>query len=982
MRVINNRPWENEKVLFKGRRLLRASSYRDSLDRISLDGIWKFLYLRAPEFSPESFYENSFKDKDWDDIPVPSMWQLLGYGSPVYTDVAYPFPVNPPFVSTENPTGIYRTTFSLNSGWRKNDTVIRFGGVDSAFDFWINGKHAGFGKVSRLSSEYDISEFVKTGKNNLTVRVYSYSDGSYLEDQDMWWLSGIFRGVELINRPCDSLEDLCFKTAYNHKTKEGLLKLELAGFDGLEVGLSLEYRGESIASKVIRLKDKKSLLRLKIKDALPWSAEEPALYDLKVSASGEDYFYRVGFRTVDTEGGTLNLNGVPLLINGVNMHDYDPEGGRVVNKDRVLKDLILMKKCNINAIRCSHYPKETWFYDMCDELGFYVIDEADLECHGLEWAGNYKMLSDNPDWEAAYVDRGVRMVKRDMNHASIIMWSLGNESEFGRNFKAMAKAIKALDNTRLIHYEGDMETKVSDIYSTMYTHMDKLKEISDYKRGGDLPHIYCEYCHAMGNGPGSLYEHQREFRTEKRLSGGFIWEWYDHGLKAFDERGESYFKYGGEYGERVHNGNFCIDGLVMSDGTLSPALYDVKQVFAPVDINYRNGKIFIKNFFSFKDLRDYSLRYEITAGGRTIKKGKISDIRTAPGDTRAFSVDTDYSEKKETFGSVFIEVYIVSNVDAVYAKAGHDLASRQFVLKKNKILPLEERKNKALKCTENNGLLMVKGSGVLAVFDVVFGELMSLNLSGHPFLVKGPVFTLDGAYTDNDMYVKKDWEEKYYISTGDEQLLDYRVNQKKDEVTVTFKKYFGCYTGSFGYNLNYTYKVMGNGSLKLKLTGNPVINGDVYPEFVPRLGIVAELPREIKKIIWYGKGPGENYPDTHHYAFTGLYKSRVSDLHTPYVKPQENGLRCGVEYMGFEGKKGRFSLYSKDPIAFSLSEYKDETLKNAAHEKDLIKHENLLLHLDAVHSGVGTNSCGQLPLDEYKAKLVPVEMNIEFTANE
>ena len=490
---------------------------------MSLNGQWAFLYLDAPELSPEGF-EQPGPQEGWDQIDVPSVWQLRGYDRMHYTDVLYPFPINPPYVPDENPTGIYKRTICLDETWLEKDTILKFHGVDSAFDVWVNGMHAGFGKVSRLPSEFDITKLVKAGVNDLTVRVYKWSDGTYLEDQDMWWMSGIFRDVELINEEKNAILDVQVDGTLDDSYQTGLFTAKITGKQPLkEVAWKLSYRGEVVASGEASAKEAQICVNAELRDVHPWTAETPELYEFTVNTETQEVTVRCGFRRIEIKDDNFRINGQVILLNGVNHHDYNPTEGRTVTREQMEADIRLMKQYNINAVRCSHYPANEYFYDLCDAYGLYVINEADLECHGFEWVENYTWITDDPAWEAMYVDRSVRMVQRDRNHPSIIMWSMGNESAFGCNFKSAAKAIRTLDDTRLIHYEGDFEAEVTDVYSTMYTRLKGLKEIAEYEVKGNKPHVMCEYGHAMGNGPGGLKAYQDMYRKYKRLQGGFLW---------------------------------------------------------------------------------------------------------------------------------------------------------------------------------------------------------------------------------------------------------------------------------------------------------------------------------------------------------------------------------------------------------------------------------------------------------------------------
>ena len=620
--------WENHQITGIGRREARTAFYKDSQSRISLNGEWKFKYIDAPELSPEGF-EKPGVGNEWDNIDVPSVWQLRGYDKMHYTDVLYPFPINPPYVPDENPTGIYKKIVNLDDQWVQKDTILKFHGVDSAFDVWVNGNYVGFSKVSRLPSEFDITEFVKSGENDVTVRVYKWSDGTYLEDQDMWWLSGIYRDVELINEEKNAVLDVQIDGSLDDSYTNGLftskIKMKQAGTN---IKWKLSYKGEAVFEGEASFKDKEIYISADIPSVHTWTAETPELYDFTISTDTQEVTVRCGFRRIEIKDKNFCVNGQVILLNGVNHHDYNPKEGRTVTREQMEDDIRLMKQYNINAVRCSHYPANEYFYDLCDEYGLYVINEADLECHGFEWVENYTWITDDESWKNVYVDRSVRMVKRDRNHPSIIMWSMGNESAFGCNFRSAAQAIRELDDTRLIHYEGDFEAEVTDVYSTMYTRLKGLKEIAEYEVKGDKPHVMCEYGHAMGNGPGGLKAYQDMYRKYKRLQGGFLWEWYDHGIHTVEGDNE-YYKYGGNYGDFPTNGNFCIDGILMPDRTPSPGMEEYKQIIAPIEITPIAGnikKIKIENYYDFLNLSTVIINWEIKAENESVQKGIIDDL--------------------------------------------------------------------------------------------------------------------------------------------------------------------------------------------------------------------------------------------------------------------------------------------------------------------------------------------------------------------
>lgn len=962
--------WEDHLLEQIGRREARTLFYRDSSARLTLNGEWKFLYREAPELSPEGFMNKQADVDGWDRIDVPSVWQLRGYDRMHYTDVLYLFPINPPYVPTENPTGIYKRTFILTEEWLKNDTILKFHGVDSAYDVWVNGVHAGYGKVSRLSGEYDITGLVCEGENDITVRVYKWSDGTYLEDQDMWWMSGIYRDVELINEPKKAILDVQADGSLDTDYINGILKVKIrTKQEGCEGSWRLQKAGAAVAEGNFMTEDCTAYIEKEIPGVKKWTAETPELYELYVSTEEQEICVRTGFRKVEIIDNNFCVNGRALLINGVNHHDYNPKEGRTVTYEQMKDDIILMKRHNINAVRCSHYPANGYFYDLCDEFGLYVIDEADLECHGFEWVENYTWITDNPSWEKAYVDRSVRMVKQDRNHPCIIMWSMGNESTFGCNFRSAAKAIRELDGTRLIHYEGDFDAEVTDVYSTMYTRIEPLKKIATTDVNGNKPHVMCEYGHAMGNGPGGLREYQKMFRKYKRLQGGFLWEWYDHGIYT-EEDGKVYYRYGGNYGDFPTNGNFCIDGILMPDRTVSPALLEYKQVIAPVEITRAEGKnreIRLKNYYNFRSLEGLYLLWQVEGGGKVVREGVIESLYAEPGETQRLVIPYEEFEPEANVG-YYLNLSVREKEEVPYAEKGHEISHAQFELQEKKVQFTKRPSGEALKTTEKEGILTVENEKVRVKFHTVFGKLLSVASQGTEYLTEGPEMTVYRATIDNDMYKKEHWMNKCFIQKSSEQNAGFSYEERGDKVVVTICKYFGCVNQSWGYDCIYEYSVYPCGQIEIRLDAKEVQRGKLEPEFLPRLGIKMRGNKELQNTIWEGMGPGENYPDSRQACRMGIYKSNVDAMGVNYVYPQENGHREEVCWFGIGDGRRTLLCTMASPLGLNLSNYTDESIEKAKHDFELEQAEDIVIHLDYRHSGLGSNSCGEEQLERYKVK--------------
>lgn len=975
--------WEDHRITGIGRREARTAFYKDSQKKISLNGEWDFKYVDAPELSPEGF-EQSGACEGWDKIDVPSVWQLRGYDKMHYTDVLYPFPVNPPHVPDENPTGIYKKTVVLDEQWMEKDTVLKFHGVDSAFDVWVNGKHVGFGKVSRLPSEFDITGFVKTGENDITVRVYKWSDGTYLEDQDMWWLSGIYRDVELINEEKNAVLDLRVNGTLDDSYKNGFFTAGITMKQaGTNLGWKLSYKGKTVLEGELVSEGKDICIEAEIPEVHTWTAETPELYEFTVMTENQEVTVRCGFRKIEIKDKNFRVNNQVILLNGVNHHDYNPREGRRVTREQMESDIRLMKQYNINAVRCSHYPANEYFYDLCDEYGLYVINEADLECHGFEWVENYTWITDDETWKDAYVDRSVRMVKRDRNHPSIIMWSMGNESAFGCNFRSAAEAIRELDDTRLVHYEGDFEAEVTDVYSTMYTRLKGLKEIAEYQIKGDKPHVMCEYGHAMGNGPGGLKAYQDMYRKYKRLQGGFLWEWYDHGIYT-EEKDKKYYKYGGNYGDFPTNGNFCIDGILMPDRTPSPGMEEYKQIIAPVEITAVEGsmnKLQIRNYYDFLNLDTTTLYWEVKAEDQTIQDGIVEGLSVAPHEGKIITLPITAFELQENT-DYYLNLTVCQKEERNYAPAGYEIKKVQIPMQIRKDgFSVRETADK-LQVTEGQGGLTVENSRVTAKFSTVFGKLISFGKDGKEYLTEGPRMNVYRATIDNDMYKKEDWMNKYFIQKPVEETEYVSCLKEDDKVIVQIGTFFSCYNQSWGFECDYTYTVYSCGQMKVEIQGKAVQRGKLEPAFLPRIGVIMKGNKNFQKAMWYGMGPGESYVDSKAASIMGIYENTVDGMMTDYVFPQENGHHEQVKWFRIGDGKDGLLCKMEEKLGLNLANYTDESLEKAQHPFEIEKADDVIIHLDYRQSGLGSNSCGEEQLEENKVKLQDFAMAFTVQAAE
>lgn len=1032
--------WENEELIMIGRKEAVADFHHKAEHEkvLSLNGEWNFLYLKAPEYSPENFYEEDFEDREWKKIPVPSCWQFYGYGQKHYTDVWYLFPINPPFVPSDNPSGIYRRSFHLEKKEEGKQYLLRFDGVSSAFDVWVNGKHLGYSKVSRLGSSFDASALLREGENRICVRVYRWSDGTYLECQDMWWFSGIFREVNLISVPEKGMKDLAVYADYRYESGSGKLQLQVdLGIErsALQEDGTLEEESgpqEDSSSITVLLKDKADtpLFRERVRFAKgedrkfsvnfvkelesvhPWSAEDPYLYELEIALEKDGAIVDavtmpVGFRSIEVKGENFLVNGKSILLNGVNMHDFSPTGGLTVEKEEVKQDLLRMKRCNINAIRCSHYPKASWFYSLCDQYGFYVIDEADLETHGFEWIERYEWLNDLKSWEGAFCDRAVRMVKEHRNHPSIIMWSLGNESSTGQNFVKMAEAIRALDRSRLIHYESDAKADIADVYSTMYTRLDGMVRIAEGNDAHGKPHILCEYGHSMGNGPGNLREYQDLFEKYPRLHGGFIWEWYDHGLKEVGKEGQTIYCYGGDYGDKPNNGNFCIDGLLRPDKVMSSGLLNYKQVIAPLVLemfNAAEGEFALRSKRYFRDSSDTVLEYRIWSGERTLLSGILTELVVDAQSSTSFRISEipellkQQENKSFEKDAIYIDFRILYREENAFAKKGEELSAQQFVLREEgycspktglgidiseekTAFPASDREHAdsaEIHVEESNTTLSFMSNHFAIRFDKVSGKLEKLSYSGEDYITSGPVLNMLRANIDNDMYKVKDWNEKYFIYKQQEQLEGISYQEEPFGYSVLVNTHFSALSMAFGFKGEYSYKIYRDGTVELDLSMKGFRYSSFAPEFIPRIGVELSVPGKLSEVSWYGLGPDENYPDVLEHTRIGVYKKQIEEMHENYVMPQENGHRCRTRWITLGNSEGSLQIVSSNPIGFDAHHYTIEALEEAKHLGEIRKSEDIILHLDAKHSGVGSNSCGEEQIYRNKTRFNDYRLQLLF----
>ncbi|KAI0182232.1 hypothetical protein EV127DRAFT_68977 [Xylaria flabelliformis] len=1036
--------WNNLGVLHKGTLPPRANfhiynSVPDALshdttkcNRQSLSGTWKFKLANNPFEGPEGFEDPAFDTTGWDDTSVPSMWQLNGYGKgPHYTNVNFPIPVDPPNVPfTDNETGHYVRKFTVPKSLRNSQLRLRFEGVDSAYHVWVNGKEVGYHQGSRNPAEFDITGLLdQAGENTLAVKVYQYCDATYIEDQDQWRMSGIFRDVHLIGFPSQSrVEDLFIQTKLDkdYINAELKVRIDVTGSCEIQVGLYNSEKQPTIASgsKVV---DGGSVdFSFNVKNPAKWTAESPNLYHLVITLNGTSFIsQRVGFRQVEMKDGLIKVNGQRIVLKGANRHEHHPKFGRAVPFEFMKQDLLLMKAHNINAIRTSHQPSDVRLYDLADELGFWVMDEADLECHGFEAicdaalspkdralpfrqrqlltrANAAKWTSDNPDWEEAYVDRAIQLVRRDQLHPSVIMWSLGNEAFYGSNHVAMYDWIKSYDDSRPVHYEADIYAETMDMYSRMYPPIDEMVEFASDKTK-TKPLILCEYVHAMGNGPGNIKEYVDTFYKYEVLQGGFVWEWANHGLLKKDEKtGDEFYAYGGDFGDVPNDSNFVMDGVLFSDHTPTPGLIEYKKALEPVKVvSHTPQNITIVNRYDFITLDHLEASYVVLDEGKpTSQKGSVKIPKgIKPGQTAELSVLDQLPSPDSLSGEGVIQVIFRQRDATAALPAGHEVAFEEYPFTKPLCIPSES--SGKLIVSETPTLITIKSATVTWSISPVHGEIRSFKKNGTEFLATSPSITFYRAQTDNDFPQDgADWRDKLvHLATSRTRGSSWGTAEGKEgsEFVVQVQQRFAPPVYSWSIDLDVVYTFQANGTVSIRVKGVP--KGESLPRTLPRIGLSFELPSTWagsavegakKSITWYGRGPGESYVDKKLSQRLGEYSvSAVDKLWTDYEYPQEGSNRTDTRWVRFTNNESseevtaRFvDLSSSDKerklFDFNASHYRIPDVEAAKHPYELRekKTENVVLRLDAAHHGLGSGSCGPRTRDEYALLTSPFEFEV------
>lgn len=924
---------------------------------LSLDGDWRFRWSpRADE--PADPLDTG---EDWDVLPVPAHWQLHGYGAPVYTNQRYPFPIDVPHVPDENPTGEYRRLFEMPE-WQGGRVLLRFDGVDSWFAVWVNGVRVGDGSGSRLSIEFDVTDALVPGSNLIAVRVHQWSIGSYLEDQDQWWLSGIFRSVALLHRPTGGIGDVRV----------------LAEYTGGLGRLLVEVDGPSASVEIAELGIRAGVGQHIETAVEPWSAEHPRLYELKVRTAAETTKLQIGFRTVDTADGVFRINDAPVTLRGVNRHDFHPQHGRAVDRATMEADVLLMKKHNINALRTAHYPPDPWLLTLCDRYGLYVIDECDLETHGFTFVGWQENPSDDPRFTEMYADRMRRTVERDKNHPCVVMWSLGNEAGWGRNLKANAEWTRRRDPSRLVHYEQDHECEAVDVYSRMYATFDELDAIGSrreprladpdldaHRRG--LPMIQCEYAHAMGNGPGGLADYERIFDRHDRLAGGFVWEWFDHGLAVRTEEGGISYRYGGDFDEPVHDGSYIVDGLLLPDRTPSPGLVELAAVIAPIRVSANRSRIRIENRTSFTDTSAWMFTWAVQVDGLRVRDGKLTVPITAPQREVTVPVPADALEAVAgRAGSVTLDVVVALAEDRPWAERGYIVSRGQTLLRDDVPNVVVAR-----------GIVPTRDFGGFTLPKAAFGP------DGRPTMLLGAkvqAFALDvwRAPIENDRHRAVDSQTAFdalWREIGLDRMRERTVSVGVEGDALVVRTRMIPAGVSAGLDVEYHWRGDDRG-VDLDVV---VRRRGEWRVPLPRLGLRMSVPMGdpgATAVRWLGAGPGEAYPDSRTAAVRGLYSGTVRELQTNYVVPQENGTRMDTRRLEL-GIGSGWHIHGREPFSFAVRPWSERELERAAHADELREDDRLWIWLDAGATGLGSATCGEQPRED--ARYVPAEAHLALS---
>ena len=956
----------------------------------SLNGKWKFNWSTDPQSRPVDFYKTDYDVSGWNEIKVPGNWQLQGYGTAIYTNITYPFERNPPFVTStppqdytsfnaRNPVGSYRTNFTVPSKWKDSEIFINFDGVDSAFYLWINGQKVGYSEDSKTPAEFNITQYLKDGENVLAAEVYQYSDGSYLEDQDYFRLSGIFRDVCIFATPKLHIRDFFVRTELDEEYKDAILKVETEiinyGKDKTQMPAIEAVLLDSKGKTVVKMKtvveagqNGIAVLSAKIKNPLKWSAETSNLYKIVISLIDnekaiETMTCNVGFRKVEIKDGVLLVNGKYIYVKGVNRHEHDPDTGHYVTRQSMIKDIMLMKQNNINTVRTSHYPNTPMWYDLCDEYGLYVIDEANIESHGMGY--DDESLAKQPQWKDAHLDRIVNMVERDKNHPSIIIWSMGNEAGFGENFIEAFNWIRRKDSSRPIQYEQAGELPYTDIVCPMYAEIWQIVEYA--QKHTDRPLILCEYSHAMGNSCGNLADYWIAIKKHRQLQGGCIWDWVDQGIRKIDTKsGKEFFAYGGDFNDIPNDRNFCCNGLVQPDRKPNPHLFEVKKVYQDIEVaavDLAKGLVKIENQYNFIDIAELvSASWEITENGKVVQKGVLKGLRVAPEQTKQISIPYDTS-KFDNASECLLKIKFDLKKDTRWASKGYNLAWEQFELRKGQTH--RSAPTTAMNVNENAENIIINGKDFSVIFGKKEGAITSYKIKGKEMIVSPLIPNFWRVPTDNDggltggngmvqrMGIWKDAGQRR--TTNNVEVM----KESENEVVVKTAATLNAKDSKF-YT---TYKVFGDSRILVE----NVLKPDAELPDIPRIGMQFKMAKTYSNMKWYGRGPHESYSDRNRGAAIGIYEEKITEPQHQYVRPQENGNKTDIRWATFTDGKGiGLKFTATDLLNVSAWPYSMEDLEKANHPYEIPERDYITVNVDYKQMGVGgDNSWGAWPHPQY-----------------
>ena len=966
------------------RRMDNLVEHREESDRMQLlNGTWKFQYFNSIYDVQEPFFEKDYDTENFDEIQVPSVWQMAGYDTHQYTNIRYPFPFDPPYVPQDIPCGTYAHTFVYHKDENAPKAFLNFEGVDSCFYVWINGSYVGYSQVSHMTSEFDITDLLRDGENSIAVLVMKWCDGSYLEDQDKFRMSGIFRDVYILKRPKQAISDYHIKTRIEDMLAK--VEIEMKFYSPLNVKISIEDRNGAVVALGSIAEEGTAVLEIASPEL--WNTENPYLYKLILETENEVIVDHIALRKIEIKDQVIYLNGQKIKFRGVNRHDSDPVTGFTINLEQITTDLTLMKQHNFNAIRSSHYPNAPFFYEMCDKYGFMVIDEADIEAHGpfmiyrkedtdynrfKRW--NEK-IADDPVWEEAIVDRVKLMVERDKNRFCIVMWSMGNESAYGCNFEKALEWTKNFDPDRITQYESARYRNYDetydysnlDVYSRMYPALSEIQEYLD--KDGSKPFLLVEYCHSMGNGPGDFEDYFQMIQDNDKMCGGFVWEWCDHAIAhGTAENGKTIYAYGGDHGEEIHDGNFCMDGLVYPDRTVHTGLLEYKNVYRParvISYNKESGELVLHNYMDFDDLKDYvKISYELTQDGLVISKGILPEFSVAP-----------HSE-----GKTNLQVNVPEN-GKCYLKLTYHLKKEMPLLEEDYILGFDEIEvsQKDAKCqlaekwvektvtdselqvSEDDTQIHIKGREFVYTIDRRTALFTEMKFAGREYLNHPMELNIWRAPTDNDMYIKSEWKKAHYDKAYTRAYTT-EVVQGKHGVKITSHASVVAETVQKILDVTITWKIEAAGKIDADIA---VTKDDEFPD-LPRFGVRMFLDKKLSAARYFGMGPQESYCDKHQATSHGLYQANVDDLHEDYIRPQENGSHYDCEYVELNNSRYGIVVSAENAFSFNASYYTQEELEEKTHNYELIESDSVVFCVDYALNGIGSNSCGPVVLEQYR----------------